>query len=137
MSPTVSHSSPTVIRTPPAGLPGSASLHSSIASSSSEKIVSEHYTSEKSEDQETLSSFDSTKVQSEVLVMNPESSILDSEETEVTFNVQYYKQRLFHSWVNAFVVIDSQSIKKYPNDRRMERKRKEIMLYDATFSVTD
>ena len=69
--------------------------------------------------------------------MNPESSVLDSEETEVTFNVQYYKQRLFHPWVNAFVVIDSQSIKKYPNDRRMERKRKEIMLYDATFSVTD
>ena len=59
----------------------------------------------------------------------------DEEDDEATFKLEYHKGGLFQQWVNAFIVVDRHSVRKYPDERRSERKCKEILLYDATFSV--
>ena len=60
---------------------------------------------------------------------------LDVDASEETYKLQYRKHGLFQQWVNVFVVIDGYSIRKYPDEKRSEKRCKEILLYDAAFSV--
>ena len=54
---------------------------------------------------------------------------------EMTFAVKYRPGRIWRSWVPCFVVVNQQSVTKYPNEKRKEQKKKVIVLYDATVSV--
>lgn len=54
---------------------------------------------------------------------------------EMTFAVKYRHGRIWRSWVPCFVVVNQQSVTKYPNEKRKEQKKKVIVLYDATVSV--
>ena len=54
---------------------------------------------------------------------------------EMTFAVKYRHGRIWRSWVPCFVVVNQQSVTKYPNEKRKEQKKKVIVLYDATISV--
>lgn len=54
---------------------------------------------------------------------------------EMTFVVKYRHGRIWRSWVPCFVVVNQQSVTKYPNEKRKEQKKKVIVLYDATISV--
>ena len=63
----------------------------------------------------------------------PESE--SPEVAEETFYVQYRKGGLFQQWVNVVVVVDEHSIRKYPDEKRSAKRCKEILMYDAVFSV--
>lgn len=59
----------------------------------------------------------------------------DMDAGEQTYKLQYHKRGLFQQWVTVFVVIDGYSIRKYPDEKRSAKRCKEILLYDAAFSV--
>ena len=56
-------------------------------------------------------------------------------EDEVCFTLPFRQGGFFRTWLNSFFVINREMIIMYPNEKRNDRKRKEILLYDATASV--
>ena len=56
-------------------------------------------------------------------------------EDEVCFTLPFRQGGFFRTWLNSFFVINRDMIIMYPNEKRNDRKRKEILLYDATASV--
>ena len=56
-------------------------------------------------------------------------------EDEVCFTLPFRQGGFFRTWLNSFFVINREMIIMYPNEKRSDRKRKEILLYDATASV--
>lgn len=56
-------------------------------------------------------------------------------ENEICYTLQFRQGGFFHTWLPSFFVLTHDSICMYPNDKRPERKKKEILLYDATVSV--
>ena len=62
----------------------------------------------------------------------PEPTVV---EDEVCFTLPFRQGGFFRTWLNSFFVINREMIIMYPNEKRNDRKRKEILLYDATASV--
>lgn len=54
---------------------------------------------------------------------------------ELTFTLPFRQGGFFRTWLMSFFVIDNYSIRMYPNEKRNERKRKEILLCDASVQV--
>ena len=71
----------------------------------------------------------------------PESTETESEEgtlpEEMTFSLSYRHGSIFRSYIPCFVVVNRFSVLKYPNDKRNDRKVKEIALIDAVVDVSD
>lgn len=71
----------------------------------------------------------------------PESTETESEEgtlpEEMTFSLSYRHGSIFRSYIPCFVVVNRFSVLKYPNDKRNDRKVKEIALIDAVVDVGD
>ena len=71
----------------------------------------------------------------------PESAETESEEgalpEEMTFSLSYRHGSIFRSYIPCFVVVNRFSVLKYPNDKRNDRKVKEIALIDAVVDVSD
>ena len=69
----------------------------------------------------------------------PESTETESEEgalpEEMTFSLSYRHGSIFRSYIPCFVVVNRFSVLKYPNDKRNDRKVKEIALIDAVVDV--
>ncbi|KAK8816020.1 hypothetical protein WA538_005138 [Blastocystis sp. DL] len=55
-------------------------------------------------------------------------------EDEVCFTLPFRQGGFFRTWLSSFFVINREMIIMYPNEKRNDRKRKEILLYDATAS---
>lgn len=62
-------------------------------------------------------------------------TVADTMEDEVCYTLPFRQGGFFRTWLNSFFVINRRSISMYPNEKRNERKRKEILLYDASASV--
>ena len=58
-------------------------------------------------------------------------------EDEVCYTLPFRQGGFFRTWLNSYFVIDYEKITMYPNEKRNERKSKEILLYDATVGVGD
>lgn len=58
-------------------------------------------------------------------------------EEEVCYTLPFRQGGFFRTWLNSYFVIDYEKITMYPNEKRNERKSKEILLYDATVGVGD
>lgn len=70
----------------------------------------------------------------------PESTETESEGAlpeEMTFSLSYRHGSIFRSYIPCFVVVNRFSVLKYPNDKRNDRKVKEIALIDAVVDVSD
>lgn len=70
----------------------------------------------------------------------PESAETESEGAlpeEMTFSLSYRHGSIFRSYIPCFVVVNRFSVLKYPNDKRNDRKVKEIALIDAVVDVSD
>ena len=68
----------------------------------------------------------------------PESAETESEGAlpeEMTFSLSYRHGSIFRSYIPCFVVVNRFSVLKYPNDKRNDRKVKEIALIDAVVDV--
>ena len=73
---------------------------------------------------------------------NPDMVIQDEEEEntisiedERCYHFQLRNTGIFRKWLPAFFVLNPYSICSYPNEKRYEKKKKEIILYDASISV--
>ena len=56
-------------------------------------------------------------------------------EEEVCYTLPFRQGGFFRTWLNSYFVIDYARITMYPNEKRNERKSKEILLYDASVGV--
>ena len=56
-------------------------------------------------------------------------------EDEVCYTLPFRQGGFFRPWLNAFFVINKERITMYPNEKRNERKSKDILLYDASAGV--
>ena len=54
---------------------------------------------------------------------------------ERTFTLPFRQGGFFRTWLMSFFVVDNYSVRMYPNEKRNERKRKEILLCDASVQV--
>ena len=56
---------------------------------------------------------------------------------EITFTLPFRQGGFFRTWLMSFFVVDRYSIRMYQNEKRNERKMKEILLVDAVVQVGD
>lgn len=77
-----------------------------------------------------------TRISDQSSVSEP-TAVRDAMEDEVCYTLPFRQGGFFRTWLNSFFVINRRSISMYPNEKRNERKRKEILLYDASASVGD
>ena len=54
---------------------------------------------------------------------------------EITFTLPFRQGSFWRTWLMSFFVVDRYSIRMYPNEKRNERKMKEILLVDAMVQV--
>lgn len=54
---------------------------------------------------------------------------------EITFTLPFRQGSFWRTWLMSFFVVDRYSIRMYPNEKRNERKMKEIFLVDAMVQV--
>lgn len=77
-----------------------------------------------------------TRISDQSSISEP-AAVADTMEDEVCYTLPFRQGGFFRTWLNSFFVINRRSISMYPNEKRNERKRKEILLYDASASVDE
>ena len=77
----------------------------------------------------------STPVEGEEIDEEIDEENPGNEENEKCFLLPYRQGGFFRPWLPHYFVLTSYSISMYPNEKRYERKKKEIILYDASIIV--
>ena len=132
---------PPMPQIPPPPVPSASRAPNPSSPSISETPASEAPSSETPPESTSLMNYGVDDVLGESRVSEP-SSVTSGEyekpqevEDEVCYTLPFRQGGFFRPWLNAFFVINKERITMYPNEKRNERKSKDILLYDASAGV--